>query len=302
MIGRKTFFIILFIIAVLIVSFFLTLPDGRLHLVFCDVGQGDAAYIRTPSNQDALIDGGPNDKILVCLGNNMPFYDRTIDLILLSHPQKDHYSGISKVIDRYNVKYIVLPPVGSGEKEYRALLGKIENKKIHMKVLYKDDRFNMGQVKFQIYWPERDWVSLDIPSNINGVSQLSNLQVLGASTTHLDSNLYSYYLDLKYGNFETMFTGDGDTDTQKIIEKSVILPKVEVLKFPHHGSKYGMLPEILDMLHPDLTIISVGKNSYGHPAPEALEMLESRGVVFKRTDRDGEVKIVSDGNGWKLEN
>ena len=74
------------------------LPDQKLHVVFCDVGQGDAAYIRGPNNMDMLIDGGPNDKVLNCLGRHMPFYDRTIDVIMLSHAQKDHLQGLLSVL------------------------------------------------------------------------------------------------------------------------------------------------------------------------------------------------------------
>src|SRR3972149_6329793 len=106
---NKKYFLFGFLIGfILLTSYFFSLPDGKLHIIFCDVGQGDAAYIRTPNNQDMLIDGGPDDKVLSCLGRHMPFYDRTIDVVVLTHPQKDHLQGLISVVERYTVKYFVM--------------------------------------------------------------------------------------------------------------------------------------------------------------------------------------------------
>ena len=113
MLSKKHFLSGILIGLVLLSTYLFTLPDGRLHLVFCNVGQGDSTYIRTPSNLDMLIDGGPDDKVLSCLGRHMPFYDRTLDVVVLSHPQADHMRGLISVIQRYNVKYFVIGAVGS---------------------------------------------------------------------------------------------------------------------------------------------------------------------------------------------
>src|SRR3989344_3949853 len=91
-------------------AFWLSLPDGRLHLVFCNVGQGDAIFIHFPNGADMLVDGGPDNKVLNCLGRHMPFYDRTINILVLTHPQKDHFGGLITVLDRYAVSnYITVP-------------------------------------------------------------------------------------------------------------------------------------------------------------------------------------------------
>ena len=81
--------------------------DGKLHLIVCDVGQGDAIYLKTPSGKDILVDGGPNDSVLNCLNNNMPFWDRTLDLVVLTHPDADHISGLVSVLERYTVLHFV---------------------------------------------------------------------------------------------------------------------------------------------------------------------------------------------------
>lgn len=266
---------------ILLFSFFLSLPDGKLHVVFCNVGQGDAAYIRTPNNQDMLIDGGPDNKVLSCLGKYMPFYDRTIDLVLLTHPQKDHLQGLISVVERYTVKHFVIGVVGNETEGYRKLVEAIQKKKVPTRNLYLGDTFSLGSVKFSVLWPERSWVS--------------DKSVLGLSTdTGLNS--FSYFLHLSYGSFDALFTGDGDSRIQPEIMRQANLPDIEVLKFPHHGSKTGILPEFLDKIHPELAVISVGKNSYGHPSKEAIELLSNRAIRIKRTDEDGNVEVISDGS------
>src|SRR5574341_1833681 len=107
---------------VLLFSFIATLPDGKLHLVFCDVGQGDAAYVRFPDGRDMVVDGGPNDKVLGCLGNHMPFWDRHIKIVVMTHPQKDHMQGLISVLDRYRVDYFVRSDVANDTEGYKKLM------------------------------------------------------------------------------------------------------------------------------------------------------------------------------------
>lgn len=311
MFSKKSFIIGMIFGTVLLFSFIFKLPDGKLHIVFCNVGQGDAAYIRAPNNQDMLIDGGPDDKVLTCLGKNMPFYDRTLDVIVLSHPQKDHLQGLLSVMQRYNVKYFVIGVEGSETEGYKKLVELIKQKNIPIKNLYTGDQFAFGKVKFSVLWPEREWIaqhtSPPTPSGrALGVNPLllgedrvrsSSGAVLGLSTD-TELNDFSYILNLNYGIFNALFTGDGDSHIQRDVMKANNLPQVDVLKFPHHGSKTGILPEFLDAIRPKLAVISVGKNSYGHPTKEALNLLKNLGIKIKRTDLDGEVEIVTDGYGW----
>jgi competence protein ComEC len=154
---KKHFLFGMLVGIVLLGSFAITLPDGKLHIWFCDVGQGDAAYIRIPGNMDVLIDGGPNDRVLSCLGRHMPFYDRTIDMLVLSHPQQDHLSGLLYVLQRYTVKYFVIGTEGNKDsKTYQELVALIKQKAIPVKNLYRGDVFTMGGVKFTVYWPDKE--------------------------------------------------------------------------------------------------------------------------------------------------
>src|SRR3989344_8210677 len=106
---------------VLLFSFLGSLPDGTLHIVFCDVGQGDAAYIRFPDGRDMVVDGGPNDRVIACLGRHMPFWDRHIDMVAMTHPQKDHMQGLIAVFERFDVDYFLRSDIGNTTEGYQRL-------------------------------------------------------------------------------------------------------------------------------------------------------------------------------------
>lgn len=283
---------------VLTISYIFSLSDGKLHLFFCDVGQGDAAYIRAPNNQDILIDGGPNNSVLSCLGRHMPFYDHTIDVVMLTHPQKDHLEGLLSVIQRYKVRNFIIGIEGNETEGYRSLIGLLQARQINTKNLFWGDKFSFGKTQFSILWPTRDWAYQNINNKLAQGANLKGSAVLGMST---DKNIndFSYYLEVSYGSFTSLFTGDGDVRIQDEIMKEVTLPKVNILKYPHHGSKYGAGDGFLSLVHPDLAVISVGKNPWGHPNTETLDLLGKFSVPLKRTDQSGDVEIVSDGKGWR---
>lgn len=285
---------------VLLFAYLFSLPDGKLHIVFCDVGQGDAAYIRSPNNQDMLIDGGPNNRVLDCLGRHMPFYDRRIDVVLLSHPQKDHLQGLIEVVGRFEIGTFIIGVEGNDSDGFRQLVEVLKEKQIPLKNLFTGDSFRLGNLSFDILWPERKWVAEKVRSSQLAVRSDEGT-VLGMSTD-ADLNSFSYFFHLTYGDFNALFTGDGDSKIQPVIMQTVQLPDIEVLKYPHHGSKTGILPAFLDKIAPELAVISVGKNSYGHPSNEALQLLKDRNITIERTDVDGDVEIISDGKEWGLKN
>src|SRR3990167_2276734 len=118
--------------------------DTNLHLVVCDVGQGDAIYLKTPSGKDVLVDGGPNDSVLNCLTNNMPFWDRTIDLIVLTHPDADHITGLIPVLERYNVLHFVTSKTSKSTAIYKNFLKALENEGLELKYVFANDKINFG--------------------------------------------------------------------------------------------------------------------------------------------------------------
>lgn len=288
---------------IVLVVFLFTQPDGKLHVVFCNVGQGDAAYIRTPLGAQMVIDGGPDNSVLSCLGRHMPFWDRSIDVVMMTHPQKDHMYGLVALLQRYSVGYMIAGVEGGSILEYQQLLHTIADRHIFVKQVYEGDRFILGGIQARVIWPRQSWLEglladgeLALPSG-SGTVLSEGPAVLGYQTQR-DLNDFCYYLQLTYGSFDALFTGDGDERIQPEILADHDLEPVEVLKVPHHGSRTGMLPEFLDRVHPDLAVISVGRNTYGHPAPETIKALSDRHVKILRTDKEGDVEVVSDGTKW----
>ncbi|KKW09973.1 MAG: Competence protein ComEC [Candidatus Gottesmanbacteria bacterium GW2011_GWB1_49_7] len=250
----------------------LALPDNKLHLVVCDVGQGDAILVSYKTTQ-MLVDGGPNGSVLKCLGDHMPFYDHRIELVLLTHPQADHMNGLIDVLKRYTVLQFVKGPVSNDTQGYGELMQEIRNQKIETRSIYTGDVIQfpislaqLSHFQFQVLWPERGFES----------EELNDTAIVGK---------------LSFGDFTALLTSDAG---------SIAPPEAaEVLKVPHHGSKYGMTREWLEAVRPRLAIISVGKrNSYGHPTPEAIKLLSDEDTKILRTDQDGDVEIVSDGKAY----
>jgi len=280
-----------------------SLPDNKLKIVFCDVGQGDAILIQKGFNQ-ILIDGGPNNKVLNCLANNMPFFDRTLEIVALTHPQADHLTGLNFVIERYNLKYFLGGPEGNSSASYATLMSKIKllvsNKKTKIINPYAGQKIKIAGIELQTLWPDKDWVTESINNKQLTINNFYHFggAVLGASTTK-DLNDFSLVFLLKYGDFFGLFTGDADAGIQdQILLNNQNLGPISILKVPHHGAKNALRDDFLEIIKPQEAIISVGKNSYGHPSEELLRRLEEKRIKIRRTDLEGEIKIFSDGKNW----
>lgn len=292
------------LLAALTWLFVFSYPDDKLHLVFCNVGQGDAILISRRFNQ-VLIDGGPDESVLKCLSENMPFWDKTIEIVVLTHPQADHLTGLIPVLERYKVGYFFLPPAGNESAGYSKLVQSIQSdQSLKVRNVYKGDTIKVGGIVLETLWPEKDWAfaqldTLDIPDLSAGRQGFPDSVVLGASTTR-NLNEFSLVFHLKFGDFDVLLTGDADAKIQDEVMKSARIEPVEILKIPHHGSKYSMIDGFLQAAEPDLAIMSVGKNPFGHPAQELLDQLKDTKVNFLRTDQDGSIKIVSDGQKWGI--
>jgi competence protein ComEC len=275
-------------------------PSQNLHLVFCDVGQGDAILIQKGPNQ-ILIDGGPGRKVLDCLGENMPFWDRTIEIIALTHPQRDHLEGLNYVVERYNVKYFLSGPESNQSASFLSLKSKIEGKKPQIQIInpYLGEKFKLAGIELETLWPERSWMVNNLAKNCELsdcelLSQKGSKQeaVLGISTEK-DLNDFSLVFLLKYGSFKALLPGDADAGIQdEILLNNSSLGKVDLLKVPHHGAKLALRQDFLETIRPQKAIISVGKNSYGHPSSELISRLRNLGIEVRRTDLEGNIKLI----------
>lgn len=285
----KKYLLILSVLVVLLGSILIyqniTYNDKRLHIVACDVGQGDAIFIRTPSGSDILVDAGPDDKVLSCLARHMPFWDRDLELVILTHPHGDHFTGFFSVLKTYKVKVFATEDLENKTLGFGELMKMIKNQAISTRFVFAGDKFKLKDgIVLDIVGPTREFLRTTSPRGTIGESiEFASVETL-----------------VSFGKFSALLTGDS-----QVSELGEILPfaqdeiPLSILQVPHHGSKTSLNSEILDILNPSLAIISVGKkNSYGHPSEEILKILKDKDIKLLRTDRDGEIEIISDGISW----
>lgn len=254
--------------------------DGKLHIVFCNVGQGDAIFMRTPKGADILVDGGPDDKVLSCLSRHMPFWDRDLELVFATHPDADHITGLASVLKSYKVLAFDTSEKSRGTKVYKTIQENIGSEKIPERYIFSDDKFELSDnVIIKELWPSKDYVESNQKSN--------------------DTNSFSLVQLISFGKFKLLLTGDIEAEIlDKLLGTGLT---VNVFKLPHHGSKTGVNEKTFELIKPGLSIISAGKNNrYHHPSPEVLSMLKRHGLDYKRTDIDGEIEIVTDGVETKV--
>ena len=285
---------------VILFSFIWTQPDGLLHIVFCNVGQGDAAYIRFPDGRDMLMDGGSeNGRVLTCLGRHMPFWDRHLTIVAMSHPQADHMGGLPEVFKRFTVDYFLRSDVANATDVYNQLMAVVTQKRVPVKYLTTGDQITIGATSLSVLWPSSH--QIELAGDQRATAQVSPLSQVATGSSTLQLNDFCLVILIQYGNFDALFTGDADSRVEANYSGLQVFRKpVEVLKVPHHGSKTGMTKDFVGWVRPELAVISVGKNSYGQPSKEAVGMLQSVNSRILRTDKNGDVEVVSNGVNWSV--
>ena len=255
----------------------------NLKVDFLDVGQGDSAFIQTPQNHKILIDGGPDASLLRKLSSLMPFWDKEIDLVILTHPESDHMQGLLDVLQSYKADYILWSGVKKTAPEYDEWINVLEKqKKMGAKIIIAEagQEIKAGNVLIDTLYPFSSMEGYKLTTSANDTCVVSRLI---------------------YGKDSFLFTGDIDSKAEKELVNSKESILSDVLKVAHHGSKYSTSDIFLSAVSPKIAVISVGaKNKFGHPTPEVLQRLEKFGIKVFRTDKDGDVKFVSNGNIIKL--
>lgn len=247
------------------------MPDGNLHIHFLDVGQGDSALIVSPSGRQIVIDGGPDFSTLEEVGRRMPFFDRSIDLLVLSHPHLDHLAVFPELLRRYRIKSVLLTGVPFVQARYEEMIAMIEQ--THPNVIFsdptKDLDFGDGVI-LDIIWPGPDFIHRKL-SDVNNAS--TALRVL-------------------YKDQSILFTGDMEEAEEKEILQSGADIRSTILKIAHHGSKTSTSTGFLLAVDPELAVISAGKdNSYGHPSRSTLERLAHFGIPVRTTADEGTISL-----------
>lgn len=250
-----------------------------LEVNFFDIGQGDAIFIETPKGYQILIDGGPSSVILEKLGKEMPFWDRTIDLVVLTHPERDHISGLIEVLKRYRVDFILWTGILRNTGEYKEWKRLIEEEIVQVKIAKADQKIFFPETFLDVLYPFEDLEGKDFKN----------------------TNNTSIALRLVFNNHSFIFTGDLYKSVErKLVDRGLYLDS-NVLKVGHHGSKTSSCEEFLEKVKPEIAVISAGKeNPYNHPHPEVLEVLDKYDITVLRTDIDGDIKIISDGENMEI--
>jgi competence protein ComEC len=256
-----------------------SLPDGKLHVTFLDVGQGDAIFIQTPRDQKILVDGGPSPTILLAaLGRRMPFWERTIDLVVLTHPHDDHVSGLIPVLERYKVKAFLDGGQEHPTPTYTHCLELVQEKGIPYHLARAGMHIQLGKgLQMKVLHPQSELLS----------------------GTHSDVNNNSIVLRLAYGRISFLLAGDVEEEAEVVLLSSNEDLASTILKSPHHGSDTSLNLKFLEAVNPQLAVIQCGAdNKFGHPDPTTLARLEEHGVTVLRTDQNGTVEVVSDGERY----
>lgn len=246
------------------------LGNSTLQVHFLDVDQGDATLIVTPSGKQVLIDGGPNLKVLEHLGEYMPFFDRTIELLVLTHPDADHITALPDVLRRYSVAAFLLAGTEKYTARYQDVLHEIETQNIP--VIWADPskhvEFDDG-VLLEIVWPD--------------VHQIALIE---------NANDASITFRLRYLDHTILLPGDIEVFGEAEILASGRDIAADVLKMPHHGSRTSSSTGFLLAVNPKLAIASAGRNNrFGHPHADVLDRYEKLNISVRKTAEEGTISL-----------
>lgn len=234
---------------------------------FFNVGQGDSALILFPDSRAGLIDGGPqNARAGREAGSILPFWQHSLLMVFLSHPDADHIGGIPDILRRYRVGAVFTNGDESDSETYKSFQNALAESGTREIVLSRGDRVKYGDAEFRVLWPPADFAKKENESNEN-----------------------SLVLLFSRAGRNTLYTGDAPEKTEKLFLSDI--PLVDILKVGHHGSKYSTSEDLLLHARPRVALIGVGKNSYGHPSSEVLQRLQKFGVPIFRTDEKGTLRI-----------
>jgi competence protein ComEC len=255
--------------------------DGTIRIEVLDVGQGDAILVQGDRGARMLVDGGPDPgRLLVALDERLPPWDRRIDLLVLTHPHEDHVAGMARLLERYRVRRIAEPGMIGPGPGYAAFAGWLVRHDRRVERLSTGDSLGLDSIAFRVLWPDAGAVPLRPADTGTGINNVS-IVLLGQVAAH-----------------RFLLMGDVEESIDLILLTRG-LPRVDVLKVAHHGSRTSSTDAFLAAVRPRIAVVSAGlHNPYGHPAPATIQRLEAHGASIFRTDLDGTVEVALEGDGW----
>ncbi len=276
----KWIFLVLLILATFIIAYAVIREEyqGELTVAFLNVGQGDAIFIESPTGVQVLVDGGRDGTVLRELGKAMPFYDRSLDVVIATHPDADHIGGLLPVLKRYKVGYILRPGVQSDTPATESLLTLLVDKDVQEVSARRGQVLELGGGAYlRILFPDRD-------------------------ASEFKPNTASVVAQLVYGKHKFLLTGDSPDEIEEyLVRLEGEKMQSDVLKLGHHGSKTSTSDLLLGFASPAYTIISAGAdNRYGHPHQDVLQKLERFKIPALGTAQRGTIMFKSDGSYLRL--
>lgn len=271
--NKNTFILVVILLASLDVLvwreiIFAKSPDNP-EIYFLNVGQGDSELVVLPAGVQVLIDAGKGNRATRELASILPLFDRYLDLVILSHPEIDHFLGLIEVLKNYRVGTFISNGRQGTADSWSTLMEIINKEKIPQVSLAAGDKICYRGNCFNILSPTKEFLN-DKETNDSGL-----------------------VMKLSGADFQVLFSGDIGEKVEDFLIKNYDL-KTDILKVSHHGSKFSTSQEFLAASQPQLAFIGVGKNSYGHPTPEVLSRLANIGAAIYRTDIDGTIKLIID--------
>lgn len=242
---------------------------GGMQIDFLDVGQGDSALLNLPQSTQVLFDAGRDGKTVEQVAEAMPFFDKKIEFVVISHFDNDHVGGLDEVMRSYDVGKIIIADAQKDQEEAKKLVEEAEKDEIGVVYVSRSDTvYFRSPVKGVVLWPE---------SKIEGVK---------------DNDL-SLVMQIAGAGKKVLMMGDLENKGQVYLfaKNEIADLDTDILKFPHHGSGGAFNEKLFELTTPEKVVISVGKNSYGHPSGDLINFLKNKMIEFVRTDEAGTVEM-----------
>lgn len=253
---------------------------GILTFALLNIGQGDAIFIESPTGTQIVVDGGPNNTLMREISKVMPWYDRHIDMLVVTNPDRDHYEGFISLLKKYSTATLLEPGTTNDNDVYKHFQKQISDRGIKKVVARRGQVIDIGGGAYlQILFPDRD---------VSGLSP----------------NDGSIVMKLVYGETSIMLQGDSTAKIENyLLALGTTTLKSTILKAGHHGSRTSSDENYVRVVDPEWTVISSGvENDYGHPHKEILETMDKLGIPTYDTCNNGKIVFESDGKTFTLKN
>lgn len=305
-------------------------PDEHFHLIVCDVGQGDAILLEYKQMQ-ILIDTGPDESLLTCLNKELGFWDKKIDVLIITHFDDDHIGGFTALSKVYEISYIFLPLTHYKESkvflELKTQINTLQKQGTILKEPFLGQQIAFSkispnhQAKYNSINKQQNSLlltfltpmALDLEEQKSleetgsflwqGPEQYLSAEDWQKMAYKISDNDGSIAVFVQFGELKVLLTGDLESARELALIKSDLITKVDIQKAGHHGSKTSSALAFLEKTRPELALISCGlNNKFNHPNPEVLTNFQAIGAKILRTDHFGTIEAASNGQKFWLKN